>query len=57
MTDPKLFLYVSVNFLNLSCGMLDHFSLAKASIWVRLVSFLAITVVFKSSHKFSIELR
>ena len=37
--------------------MLAHSSLVKASSWVRLVGFLAITLVFKSRHKFSIGFR
>ena len=57
MTASRRFLYVSTSFLHVSCGMLAHSSLAKASSWVRLVGFLAITLVFKSRHKFSIGFR
>ena len=57
MTASRRLWYVSTSFQHFSCGMLAHSSLAKASSWVRLVSFLAITLVFKSRHKFSIGFR
>lgn len=56
VTTIKQFLYLLINFLHVSTGILDHSSFAMISRFLRLEDLLSITHVFSSHHRFSISI-